>query len=141
MDSQNVPYPGEDLNVPAVSLEGEAWLMGQTANIDPPRYAVGARVVLTHSIKHDDINLRRGTLGTVQETRFEIDGMEWTYHVAWEGLRWEVLEEPDLPPIPNDEDGKALWFIQRVYGSRNAKVVGHSSIYIVVEQEIRHAFA
>jgi hypothetical protein len=137
MSKANVSHPGEDLNVPAVSLESEAWLLAQTSTIDRPSFAVGAVVALTHTIRYEDVYLRRGTRGVVKGAKFETDGMVWTFTVAWDGLSLEVFEHEERGPVPDDKEGRLREIIRSLYGS--GKVVGHTSEYIVEEQEIRPA--
>ena len=140
--NDNATHPGEDSNVPPVNIESEAWLMAQieTAGLYPASYAVGDEVVLTRSVRDDDIKIRRATRGKVTKVTLENDfGPEWVYDVDCEGLRWEVIESStDYSDAPGPDDpGRWLWLAAHLYDE--GKVIGYSSVYRVVGEDIRPA--
>jgi len=133
MDSQNVPYTGEDLNVPPVSLESEAWLLSQLASVTPRTiYTVGASVEAARTILGCNVRIPKGTPGIVTAVRTG-DNLKTEYVVDWKDLSYPSFEDS-----PDGQDpGAALAFLLKFI--TQPETVHHTSLYAVPEKAVRPA--
>ena len=134
MDDHKVSPHLEDNNVPAVTLESEAWLAAQLAHMAPSaRYAVGSRVVAARTIIGCNVRLPRGTPGTITAVRTG-DTLKTEYVVDWQGLSYPSFEDS---PDGKDDPQAALEFLLRFMA--HPKTVHHTSLYAVPERAVRPA--